>query len=110
MDTEAKTAENKVRRLAKRRGLELQRHRARDTGHVLYGTYQITRPDGSVVAAKEHPAFGKSYGLTLDEAQKILNGLITPDDAAELLRTTPESLSAWDRRTKHDPDPKEGTR
>ena len=72
MDTEAKTAENKVRRLAKRRGLELQRHRARDTGHVLYGTYQITRPDGSVVAAKEHPAFGRSFGLSLDEAGKIL--------------------------------------
>jgi hypothetical protein len=72
VDAEAKTRENKVRRLAKRRGLELQRHRARDTGHVLYGTYQITRPDGSVVAAKEHPAFGRSYGLTLDEAGKIL--------------------------------------
>jgi hypothetical protein len=68
MDTALKTRENRVRRMAQRRGLELQRHRARDTGHVLYGTYQIVRPDGSVVAAKEHPTFGRSYGLTLDEA------------------------------------------
>lgn len=72
MGTVTKTEENRIRRLAKRRGLELQRHRARDTGHVLYGTYQITRPDGSAVAAKEHAVFGKSYGLTLDEAEKIL--------------------------------------
>lgn len=74
MDASEKTRENRVRRLARRRGLELQRHRARDTRHVLYGTYQITRPDGIVTAAKDHGAFGRSYGLTLDEAEKILTG------------------------------------
>lgn len=72
MDNALKVRENRIRRMAQRRGLELQRHRARDTGHVLYGTYQIVRPDGSVAAAKEHPTFGRSYGLTLDEAVAAL--------------------------------------
>jgi hypothetical protein len=95
VDTHQKVRENRVRRGARRQGLELQRFRARDHRHVLYDTYQIVRPDGSVVAAKEHPVFGKSYGLTLDEAEHILLGLITPAEAAELLRTTPINLSRW---------------
>lgn len=72
MDAKEKARENRIRGMARRRGLELQRHRARDHGHLLYGTYQLTRPDGSVAAAKDNAAFGRQYGLTLDEAEKIL--------------------------------------
>jgi hypothetical protein len=73
MDMAEKTRENRVRRVAQRRGLELQRYRARDRRHVLYGTYQLTRPDGSVYAAGNHEAFGHQYGLSLDEAEEILD-------------------------------------
>ena len=75
MDPAEKTRENRLRRAAKRQGLELQRHRSRDPRHALYGTYQLVRPSGSCAeAAKNHPAFGRSYGLSLDEAEKILAG------------------------------------
>lgn len=72
MDGDQKVRENRLRRVARRRGFALQRYRAIDHGHVLYGTYQLVDGDGTVVAAKEHKAFGKSYGLTLDEAEKYL--------------------------------------
>lgn len=74
MDGKEKAREVRVRNMAHRRGLNLQRHRARDHGHLLYGTYQLTHPDGSVAAAKDNAAFGRQYGLTLDEAEKILEG------------------------------------
>ena len=72
MDVEQKVRENRLRRVARRRGLEFQRFRTRDPHHVLFGTYQITKPDGTAVAAKQHEAFGYFYGLTLDEAEKYL--------------------------------------
>ena len=72
MDRATRTQDMRVRRKAQRRGLMAKRHGSRDTGHLLYGTYQLTKPDGTVVAAKEHEAFGYQYGLTLDEAEKYL--------------------------------------
>lgn len=89
MDSAEKIRENRVRRLAHRRGLELQRHRARDTGHVLYGTYQITRPDGTVIAARDDEAFGCQYGLSLAEAEVALS------DSAELERWQKRVLAAY---------------
>lgn len=71
-DQALKVRENRLRRAAKRQGLELQRFRTKDHRHALYGTYQLTGPDGSVVAAREHPAFGRSYGLTIEEVEKHL--------------------------------------
>lgn len=72
MDVEQKVRENRLRRVARRRGLEFQRFRTRDPHHVLFGTYQLIKPDGTVVAAKDHEAFGLSYGLTLDEVENFL--------------------------------------
>ena len=72
MDRATRTQDMRVRRKAQRRGLVAKRHGSRDTGHLLYGTYQITKPGGTVVAAKENEAFGYQYGLTLDEAEKYL--------------------------------------
>lgn len=72
MNDALKVRENRLRRAAKRRGLELQRFRTLDRGHALAGTYQLVGPDGSVVAAREHPAFGRTYGLSLDEVAKEL--------------------------------------
>ena len=78
MDKATRTQDARVRRMAQRRGLVAQRHRARDTGHLLYGTYQLTKPDSTVVAAKQHEAFGYTYGLSLDEAEAYLtDGRIT---------------------------------
>jgi len=73
MDKVQKARENRLRNAAKRQGLELQRHRARDSRHILYGTYQLVRlPDGEIHDAREHPAFGRQYGMTLDEVAKAL--------------------------------------
>ena len=71
---QGKAREIRVRNAAARWGLELHRHNSRRCGilHALYGTYQLTRPDGTVAAAKQHEAFGYSYGLTLDEAEQYL--------------------------------------
>lgn len=72
MDKALKVRENRLRRAAKRQGLEFQRFRAVDPRHALYGTYQLVGSDGSIVAAKEHPAFGKQYGLTIEDVEKAL--------------------------------------
>lgn len=86
MDANEKAQENRIRGMARRRGLALQRHRARDPGHVLYGTYQITSADGSVAAAKPNEAFGRQYGLTLTEAEQALRDWADRNETT----TTPE--------------------
>jgi len=73
MDTALKVRENRLRRAAKRQGLDLQRFRTHDPRHALYGTYQLVRlPGGEIHDAREHPAFGRQYGMTLDEVAKAL--------------------------------------
>lgn len=72
-DEAEKTRENRLRRKARRRGLELQRFRTKDRGHLLYGTYHLLHlPSRSVYLARKHPVFGRQYGLTLDEVAKAL--------------------------------------
>jgi hypothetical protein len=72
MDKALKVRENRLRRAAKRQGLELQRFRTPDHRHALFGTYQLSGPDGSVIAANTHPAFGRRYGLTIEDVEKAL--------------------------------------
>jgi hypothetical protein len=72
MDSALKVRENRLRRAAKRQGLELQRFRSLDHRHALFGTYQLVGPDDTVVNAKTHPAFGRQYGLTIEDVEKAL--------------------------------------
>jgi hypothetical protein len=72
MDSALKVRENRLRRAAKRQGLELQRFRSLDHRHALFGTYQLVGPDGSAAAANTHPAFGRHYGLTIEDVEKAL--------------------------------------
>lgn len=67
--------EQRLRRAAKRQGLNITRSRVRDPRALMFGRYQITRRDapgthwrgGEIVA-------GEGYGLTLDEVETYLLG------------------------------------
>ena len=76
MDVDADRAaykiwENRIRRMAGRQGLRLEKSRRRDTRAVDYGTYRLVDPVTSTVVS-----YGASspYGLTLDEIEKALLG------------------------------------
>jgi hypothetical protein len=62
-----KVHENRLRRMAARQGLTLQKSRLRDPRAIGYGTYQLT--DGSNLVAWGSQS---GYGLTLDEVEKYL--------------------------------------
>jgi hypothetical protein len=66
-----KVWENRIRRMAERQGLRLQKSRRRDTRAVDYGTYRLADPATNTVVS-----YGGSsrYGLTLDEIEKALLG------------------------------------
>jgi hypothetical protein len=71
MDTEEKVRENRVRRMAERRGLHLEKSRRRDPQAVDYGTYQLIDPGiNAVVSIGGGP-------LSLDEAEAQIRGLST---------------------------------
>jgi hypothetical protein len=62
--------EIKLRRAAARQGLMLQKHRARDPYHLLYGTYQLVDAStNDVVWAADHE---QGYGLDLSEVAQCL--------------------------------------
>jgi len=72
-DTEYKVLENRLRRAAERQGLRLEKSRARDPRHLLYGTYQLVDVDiNGVVLANW--ALGRGYGMGLDEIAAYLWG------------------------------------
>lgn len=67
----ARVWENRIRRMAHRQGLRLEKSRRRDTQAADYGTYRLVdATTGTVVS------YGGStpYGLTLDEIEKALLG------------------------------------
>lgn len=65
---------NRLRRMAERRGLRLEKNRRRDPGALLYGTYQIVRGErGGNWRGQEPVACGpEGYGLSLEEVEKFL--------------------------------------
>ncbi len=76
MDVDADRAaykvwENRIRRMAERQGLRLEKSRRRDTRAIDYGTYRLVDPATNTVVS-----YGASspYGLTLDEIEKALLG------------------------------------
>jgi hypothetical protein len=64
-----KVCENRLRRMARRQGLMLQRSRARDPRALGYGHYRLTDPNTNVV---EFGADPWDYSATLDAIEEWL--------------------------------------
>lgn len=67
----SKVWENRIRRMAGRQGLRLEKSRRRDTRAAGYGTYRLVDPATGTVVSYGEPA---PYGLTLDDIEKALLG------------------------------------
>ena len=68
-DESVKVRENRLRRKARRQGLELQKSRRRDPHALDYGTYQLVdATTGSVVTS----TLTAGYGLTLGDIEREL--------------------------------------
>jgi hypothetical protein len=67
----SKAWESRIRRMANRQGLRLEKSRRRDTRAVDYGTYRLVDPATNTVVS-----YGGAtpYGLSLDEIEKALLG------------------------------------
>jgi hypothetical protein len=66
-----KIRENRLRRMAERQGLRLEKSRRRDPLAWDFETYQLVDPRSNAVVAQAH-AVGHGYGLTLDEIEHRL--------------------------------------
>jgi hypothetical protein len=71
-DTERKVLDNLLRRAADRQGLNMQKSRARDPHHLLYGTYQLV--DITTGGVTWSGPTGRGYGLTLVDVEQHLFG------------------------------------
>jgi hypothetical protein len=70
MDQSDKVRENRLRRMAFRRGLRLVKSPQRDRGGLDYGRYRIETGDGELPAGIEA---GHRYGFAdLDEVERYL--------------------------------------
>jgi hypothetical protein len=65
-----RSIEQRLRRMADRQGLALQRSRRRDPHALGFGTYQLVNERGRVVAGDRQ----RGYGLTLDQVEAFLTG------------------------------------
>ena len=69
MKSRFKTYENKTRRMAKRRGYNLQKSYMKDKLGIDYGTYRLSDlKTGTIIYAKE-----TGYGYTIKEIENYLN-------------------------------------
>jgi hypothetical protein len=66
-----KTRETRLRRMAERRGLRLQKSPRRDTGAWDFGTYQLADAREGWVVAEQMA--GQGYGMSLDDVEEWLN-------------------------------------
>lgn len=67
-----KVRENRLRRMAARQGLRLEKSRRRDPRALEYGTYQLVDIDNNTLAA--YGGGREGYGLDLDEIEAALMG------------------------------------
>jgi hypothetical protein len=67
---QVKDYEIKLRRAAARQGLMLQKHRARDPYHMLYGTYQLADASTNEIVWSAEDEDG--YGLDLTQVAECL--------------------------------------
>jgi hypothetical protein len=70
-----KVRENRLRRMAERQGLRLEKSRRRDRRALDYGRYQLV--DAGMTRRSHHIvhqdwAVGQGFGLTLDEVEAYL--------------------------------------
>lgn len=68
-DMSWKVRENRLRRMAERQGLQMQKSRRRDQRAVDWGTYRLIDPATNSVVSY---AGWCDYGLTLDEIEAQL--------------------------------------
>jgi hypothetical protein len=68
MDNAEKVRENRLRRVAERRGLRLLKSRRRDPGALTYGRYFVETQDGKVPNG-----YATVRGFTLDEVEQRLS-------------------------------------
>jgi hypothetical protein len=61
--------EDRLRRVAERRGLTLLKSPQRDSQHSSYGTYMLVETDSATIKVSGSPA---GYGLTLDDVEDVL--------------------------------------
>jgi hypothetical protein len=71
MDGKEKTRENRLRRMAARQRMQLQRAPRRDPNAWDYGTYQLVSIDTNAVVAQDF-TIGHGYGLSLDDIEERL--------------------------------------
>ncbi len=67
--TAGKVGENRLRRMAQRQGLALQKSRQRDPWAYGFGTYQLVDPYSNTLAAGDTQ---HGYGLDLDQVAAAL--------------------------------------
>lgn len=75
--TDEKTRENRLRRMAKRQGLELRRNPRRDPRAVDFGSYMLVNPDTEMVVADfgwDKPGWDKPGNTHLDDVEDYLRG------------------------------------
>jgi hypothetical protein len=65
-----KIRENRLRRMAERQGLQLQKSRRRDPRATEFGTYQLVDRYNDTLAARGGQ---NGYGMTLDEVERALS-------------------------------------
>lgn len=68
-DLEYKVLENRLRRMAKRQGLRLEKSRARDRRALTWCTYWLIDPATDTVVAGD---INSGYGLNLDDIYRVL--------------------------------------
>jgi hypothetical protein len=69
--TEEKIRENRLRRMAERQGLRLEKSRRRDPRAYGFGTYHLIDPRRNLIVARGLP---NEYGLGLDGIEDYLTG------------------------------------
>lgn len=74
-DREYKVYENRLRRMAERQGLRLEKARRRDTRARDWCTYRLMDPSTQTVVS-HNPAYG-THGLSLDQVERVLLGSTT---------------------------------
>jgi hypothetical protein len=67
-DTTEKVRENRLRRMAARRGLMLEKSRRRDPGATDFGAYWLNDAEGN------HRVYGDFWGTDLDGIEEFLTG------------------------------------
>ncbi|MBU3751368.1 MAG: hypothetical protein FGM52_13155 [Mycobacterium sp.] len=68
----AKTTENRLRRMAQRQGLRLEKSRRRDPRALSHGTYRLIDPATSAIVAGNSEVFD-GYGLNIAEVADYLD-------------------------------------